>query len=633
MRKKTQTQTIPNMSPNSEYCSPSSLGRLSASRRTRMERENFIIYEDETATSPVMHSPINPQPNPQNQNAQSNLNAESIPGPHTVEHPNPDQETPDAEIIYETQAEIENHIDNNVPVTPSTSAAIGLEQMILASRRQLFVSESENFSIGLDDIAEELDEPTSPTPANRSALPNIPSADGISAGGPWAETFFSRIPTRSLSPPMVHTPTRLMPSPQTPVSRPSRTRPPQTPVSRPSQTRPPQTPASRASRSRTTQSPAARLLRSTGPSQRLIVRSTGIQDNDGVNARPGVVRNLFTRQGTNLVSTPSPNRNASEPRVFRLRTGHDPLHPSRLRSVSFTSSRNEDTEIASPSVAIPEFPTGETHVTTPQGQTEENPAITPESQTGGSPPTPHTPVEPSAWILPSQATPDLVARMFVTPVYRNRDEPMEITPSPPELRPASPNDRDVEEAFWTPSKPTASLNVAAAQNPGPMEHEAIFDDAMAQEFAPIQSVAAIGNPAPVQDAMSPGTKTMRTFISTEITTTITTTPSPQLSPIPAHSHTDNLRRTAATPHRTANAPRRPVASTPQQKKKGGAEQDTSRRRTADRVIAGGMNRRQELRDTPRYSLRDSTRGILPGTYLLTPVRDRPLEPETASKKK
>lgn len=610
------------MSPSSEYCHPSSLGRLSASPRTRMERQNFIIYEDETATSPVIPSPIDPQPNPQNQNAQSNLNAESFPGPHTVGHPNPHHETPDAEVISETQAEIENHIDNNVPVTPSTSAAIGLEQMILASRRQLFGSESENFSIGLEDIAEELDEPTSPTPANRSALPNIPSADGISAGGPraGAETFFSRIPTRSLSPPMVPTPTRLMPPPQTPLSRASRIR-------------PPQTPASRAPRSRTTQSPAARLLRSIGPRQRLIVRSTGIQDNDGVNARPGVVRNLFTRQGTNLVSTPSPNRNASEPRVFRPRTGHNSLHPSRLRSVSFTSSRNEDTEMASPSVAIPEFPTGETHVTTPQGQAEENPVITPESQTGGSPPTPRTPVEPSAWIFSSQATPDLVARMFVTPVYRNRDEPIEITPSPPELRPPPPNDRDMEEAFWTPSKPRASLNVAAAQNPGPMEYEAPFDDAMAQEFAPIQSIAPIGNPAPVQDAMSAGTKTMRTFISTEITTTITTTPSPQQSPIPAHSPTNNLRRTEATPHRTANAPLRPVASTPQRKKKGGAEQDTSRRRTADRVIAGGINRRQELRDTPRYSLRDSTRGILPGTYSLTPVRNRPLEPETASNKK
>lgn len=596
------------MSPTSGYRYQPSLGRP----RRMMERQSFTIYEDETATTPMARSPTDPEPDPANPNAQSNSNAETIlDPPANMEQPNPNEEIVNAETILRTQAGIENTVDNNVPVTPSTSAAMGLEQMILASRRQPDASEVEDFS-RLDDIAEEIEEPMSPSPANRSALPDIPSADEISAGGPGAETFSIRIPTRSLSPQLVQTPTRLMP--------------------------PPQTPASRASRSRPAQSPAARLLRSTGPSQRLIVRSTGTQNDD--EARPSVVRNLFARHTTNLVNTPPPNRNASEPRVFRPQTGHEPLRPSRLRSVSVTSSLNEDTEMASPSVVIPELPTGQTHVTTPRGQTGETSVITPDSQTGGSPPTPPTPHTPNAWISPSQVTPDLAARMFVTPVYSNREGPMEMTPSPPDMKPASPNDKDMEDAFWTPSKARASLNVAGlqkkvatAQSPGPMQYEAPLDDAMAQGFAPIQNVAPIGNPAPVQNAMSPGTTTVRTVISTELTTTIPKTPSPQRSPSPARRPTDNLRRSAATTDQTTNAPRRRMASTPQRTERGGAEQRTTRRRTADQVITGGINRRQELRPTPRYSLRDSTRSILPGTYSLTPVRNRPVEAESASKKK
>lgn len=598
------------MSPTSGYRYKPSLGRP----RRMMERQNFTIYEDETATTPIARSPTDPESDPALPNAKSNTNAKTIPeSPANMEQPNPNQneETPNAETVPSTQTGIENTVDNNVPVTPSTSAAIGLEHMILASRRQPVASEAEDFS-RLENIAEEIDEAMSLSPANRSGLPDIPRADEISAEGPGAETLSIRIPARGLSPQLVQTPTRLMP--------------------------PHQTSASRVSRSRPAQSPAARLLRSARPSQRLIVRSTGTQDDD--EARPSVVRNLFSRHTTKLVSTPPPNRNASEPRVFRPQTGHELLRPSRLRSVSLTSSLNEDTEMASPSMVIPELPTRQTHVITPRGQTGETPVITPESQTGGSPPTPPTPHTPNAWVSPSQVTPNLAARMFVPPVYRNRDEPMEMTPSPPDVKPASPNDNDMEDAFWTPSKARASLHVAglqkkvtAAQNPGLMQYEAPLADAMAKGFAPTQNIAPIRNLSPVEDAMSPGTTTVRLVVSTEIITTIPKTPSPQRSPIPARRPTDNLRRSAATTHQATNAPSRHVASTPQRTERGGAEQRTNQRRNEDQVITGGINRRQELRNTPRYSFRDSTRSILPGTYSLTPVQNRPVEAESASKKK
>lgn len=633
--------------------------------RTREQRKNFTIYEDpdshednEMAATSMARSPTDPDPDLGNPNAQSNTNAETIPGPQAnLEHPEPDQETPNAEMIPGPEADIEHPVNNNVPETPSTFAAIGLEQMMLASsRRQPVASTTESFIRGDNDV-DELDSLTSPSPANESALPDITRAGGSSAGrrSPgWnrrerlIHTTVYRNDTnereRTYQPPLIGeghvglTPIRntraspLFPTPAGPMP-------------------PPQTPASRMM---STRSAAYRLLRPTGDSPALVVRST---DNyrDQLNARSGVVRQLFRNPGTNLGSTPAPS-NASEPQPVHPRTPHDPLRPSRLRSVSFTSALNEDTEMASPSVATPECQTGETrvaatecqtgetHVTTPQSQTGETPVITPEGQTGGTPPTPHTPHTPNTWISPSRVTPELVARLFTSRAYRNRDEPMEMTPSPPELESASPDDRKMEDAFWTPNKPGASLNaagsqkkVAAAQNPAPTEYKApivnsaSFGDAMAQDFASIQNVAPIENSTPVQDAMSPGTTRVRTVISAEITTTITKTPSPPQSPTPARRPTD--KQIAATPHKTANAPRRQVASTPQRKGKGGVEQKTNRRRTADHIISGGINRRQELRTSPRYSLRDSTRGIMPGTYSLTPVRKKPFKAESAPKEK
>lgn len=648
------------MLPKPCYKYPPSIGLGLPLRRRRTRGEPDSHQGNETAATPMARSPTDSDLDPENPNAQ-------IAGRQAnMEHPDPDEENSNAEMIPGTQADIEHPVNNNVPETPSTVAAIGLEQMVLASsRRQPFASATKNFT-GHNNNADELDAPTSPSPANRSALPDITSADRISATGPGAETLSMRRPITNIQELNIQelmnrnraerftrndrikrerpnrygeghfelTPIRYMRA-GIPLVPPLELRvpPPRTPASL---MPPPQTPVSQIKRA---DSPASRLLRPTGPSPALIVRSTSTHDEG--NATPGVVRKLFPQHGTNLVSTPVPNRNASEPQLVRPRTGHDPLRQSRLRSVSFASALDEDMEMASPSVAIAECPTGETHVTTPQSQTGETTVITPEGQIGGSPPMPHTPRTPNTWISPSQITPDLVARMLTTPVYRNRDEPMEMTPSPPELKPDSPGDKKMEDVFWTPKKAGASLNkrVASAQHPTPMEskapiaNSAPFGDAMAQDSAPIQNVAPIGNSAPVQDAMSPGTTRVRTVISTEITTTITKTPSPPQSPIPTRRPTDSRRRVAATPHRAANAPRREVASNPQRKGKGGAEQNTNRRRTAEHVIPGGINRRQELRTSPRYSLRDSTRGIMPGTYTLTPVRNRPFEAESATKKK
>ncbi len=207
-------------------------------------------------------------------------------------------------------------------------------------------------------------------------------------------------------------------------------------------------------------------------------------------------------------------------------------------------------------------------------------------------------------------------------LYGNPDEPVEMTPSPSKLEPASPDDRKMEDALWTPSKQGASSNVAglrqkvaAADNLTPAEYEsAIFSSvpfgvAMAQDFARSQHVSPIGIPATAQDSLSPGIITMRTLISTEITTSIKTTPSPLQSPTPAPKPTDTRRRTAAKPQKTADAPRRKVASSPQRKGKSGTEQNKNQRRSAKPIIPGGINRRQELRTEPRYSLRDSTRDI------------------------
>lgn len=81
--------------------------------------------------------------------------------------------------------------------------------------------------------------------------------------------------------------------------------------------------------------------------------------------------------------------------------------------------------------------------------------------------------------------------------------------------------------------------------------------------------------------MSPGTTTtMRTLISTEITTTISRTPSPLQSPTPADPRPidNHRRRNAAKPHKTADAPRREVvaSSTPQRKGRGGEEEEKKR---------------------------------------------------------
>lgn len=225
--------------------------------------------------------------------------------------------------------------------------------------------------------------------------------------------------------------------------------------------------------------------------------------------------------------------------------------------------------------------------------------------------------------------------MRARPVYEygNPEEPMEITPSPPKLEPASPDDRKMEDALWTPSK-QASSNVAGfREKVAAVENTIPFGVAMAQDFARSQHVSPIGNPDAAQDGLSLGTTTMRTFISSEITTTIKTTPSPLQSPTPAPKPTDTRRRTAAKPQKTADAPRREVANKPQRKGKGGTEQKKNQRRSAKPVIPGGINRRQELRTEPRYSLRDSTRDIMPGTYSIAPARNGPFKAESPSKSK
>lgn len=631
-----------------------------AGHRTSGERQSFPIYEDpncrndneETAATPMARSPTDPNPGSDQENANSlpSTNAETITGP---------------------QVDTDHPANNNVPETPSTFTTVSLEQMMLASRRQQPVaSATENFI--RNNNADELDAPTSPSPMNGPALPtDITSAEGGIAGGSGVETLPISSPrmnvgeslilnsayrlasnetndressdatfppppiregdvglttirnTRAVAFPLTQTSASLIPPTQTPAYR----------------TQPPQ-------------SPASRLLRPSGSTSAIIVRSTGTHEH-GLTGTPAV-RRLFRNSVTNLDSTPAPNHIAWEPQLVLPTTPNAPLRLSRLRSVSFTSAIDEDTEMASPSVTIPECQTGERHVTTPVYQTEERRVTsktretlvtTPEYQTGGTPPTPHTPCTLNTWISPSQAIPELVARMFTLPVYRNRDEPMTITPSPPALEPSSPNEREMEDAFWIPNKPRASLNVAglqkkalADQKPIPMENAASvekkapimnsapFSDAMAQDFAPIQEAVPIRNPAPVEGAVSPSTKTVRMAILPEITTTIMMTPSPPESPIPARRLTASLRPIAATSRRkTANAPHRQVASTPQRKGKGRAEQMTNRRRTADQIVPGGIKRHQELRTSSRYSLRDSTRGIMPGTYSFIPVRNQSIE--------
>lgn len=629
----------------------------SARPRRRDERQIFTVYEDpdchdddETAAAT--------DPGLENPNAQSITNAETIPGP---------------------QANMEHPVNNNVPETPSTFAATSFGQMMLASRRRLVASAPETF--GRDNNnADEHGVPPSPSPALGGALPKITSAGGryppeeepprsisprmnvgerlvrapfygfVSDDTSDHESFDATFP-----PPLIGeeagfglTPNRKKMTAEFPL--------PQTPASR---MPPPQTPASRM---RPSQSPASRLLRPSGSTPALIVRSTGTHD-DGIDGTP-VARRLFHDPSTTLDSTPMPNVNAWEPQLVRQPVPHTPLRPSRLRSVSFTLARNEDTEMASPIVTTPECQSDVTHVTTSESQTGETESFvtmpefqtevtrvttperktgvaTPEFQTGGTPPTPRTPRTPRTWISLSQLTPELEVRTIAPPVYRNRDEfPMEITPSPPGS-PPSLNDKDMADAFWTPNKPRPSSTTAgveekdaAAQKPTQMKdaapvqnkahiaNSAPFGDAVAQDFPPIQNAAQIENPVPSLDAVSPGTTTVRTVISTEITTTIMKTPSPQQSPIPARRVTANLRPSAATPRRASRAPRRQAASTPQRKGKDGAEQKTNRRRTADQIVPGGINRRQELRTSPRYSLRDSTRGIMPGTYSITPVRNK-----------
>lgn len=638
------------------------------------ERQTFAIHEDpdchqdyETATTPTARSPTDP-----------------------------DQENPNAETIPGSQANVEHPVNNNnMPETPSTFASIGLAHMMLASVRQPVASTTGNF-FESDDNADELHTPTSPSPADGHALPNITSADGTLAGESEAEALPIRNPRMNVGERLIRSPIYFASNDSndhesfdtefqrededqlTPIRNMTTFPPPligeddgrltsignaraavfplaQTPASL---MPPPQTPASHV---RPPQSPASRLLRRSGSTPTYVMRSTGTHD-DGINDTP-VARRLFRNPGTNLESTPPPNRNAWEPQLFRPSAPHTPFRPSHLRSVSFTPARNEDTEMASPSVATtpecqtgitgvsrgttPECQTGETRVTTPENKTGETLVTTPENktgttfvttpkcQTGGTPPTPGTPHSPRAWISPSRVTPDLMARTFEPPVYRDRDEPMKITPSPPGLEPTSPNDKEMEDVFWTPNKPRASSNVAspqrknaAAQKPAPMEYVAPivslipFGDAMALEFDTTPNTTPIRNPAPVQDAGSPGTTTVRTIMTTEITTTITTTPSPPESPVPARKTAANLRPMVATPHKRRNVPRRQVASTPQRKGKGAAEGKTNRRRTVDPVIRGGINRRQELRTSPRYSLRDSTRDIMPGTYSLTPARNK-----------
>lgn len=370
-----------------------------------------------------------------------------------------------------------------------------------------------------------------------------------------------------------------------------------------SQMLPPQRPASLMKPPQSHESPkshASQLLTPRKSVPALIVRSPEIHGK-GPGGTP-LARLLFHDP-----SSPAPKHTAWEPQRVRPPIPNVPPHPSPLKSMSLFSTRNEDTEMASPR------------------------ATTPENQIGGSPPTPSTPRTPRIWISPSLLTPELAARMITPRAYRNRDEPMEITPSPTAPH-ESPTDEDMDDVFWTSRKPTVSSNVdssvkadTTAPKPGPMEN-----------MTPVESAAPIEKATSAEDAAGPSTTTVKTVVKSreiEITTTYMTTPSPPETPVASCRTAANLRLGGATPRKAGHTSCREAASAPQYKGKSGVQQKTNRRRTADQIVAGGINRRQELRTSPRYSLRESTKGVVAGTYSFTPVRNKTCGAKTCPAKK
>lgn len=363
---------------------------------------------------------------------------------------------------------------------------------------------------------------------------------------------------------------------------------------------PPQTPASRMQQ---TQSPATRLLASREWIRAYTVRDSGAHGDNQVRENP-LARQLFGDP-----SSPAPSPSVWEPQPIQAPTLNTPHQPSssRLRFVSHPFDRNNDTEMASPR------------------------EITPKSQTGGSPPMPPTPRTPRAWISATLLTPELASRMIVPRPYRGPDEPMMMTPSPPGSD-ASPKDKVMEDFFWTPNKAKGSSNVAPpVKNNAPIPKPILTENtASVCGDAVTQGPAANEDSALVEDAAGPSTTTVKTVIntSTEITTTIMTTPSPPNTPTPtpARRISANLRLGAATPRKAGHIPGREAASAPKSKGKCGTQQKTTtRRRTADQIFAGGINRRHELRTSPRYSLRETTKGVVVGKYSFTPTRNKTFE--------
>lgn len=629
---RTKSNAIPNMSPESQ-CPGAE------------ERQNFKIHEDPDCRE-------GNDPSQENPNARSNTNAETKPGP---------------------QANMEHPAGTNVPETPSTSTATEIGRMVLASTRQPVALATENFIRGDND--DEVDPPTpsraeghnatddnensgiaarsySGVVLDRASLDNPEPSIPLGSHDLVQVSFANIINTGEISSGI-----------ESITGEQSFGNPPQTPIGH-TRRAPFQTPSSRTQRS---QSPGARLLTTRTPIPAHAVRSLRGNGN-GVGGTP-VARRLFqdtnspartfnfreeprlfrplisdtprrqtsapgmpppqtlaSRMRTSHISTPArslrghdngvggtpvtrrlfqdpsspaPNDNAREPQPFRSLIPNSPLRASLPRSVSL-SDRNEDTEMASPR------------------------AITPEDQTVGSPPTPPTPITSISWIHPSLMTPETAARTIVQPPYRNRDEQMEMTPSPPRSH-ASPKDEEMDDTFGTPCKPKTSSNVpspvknATAPKPAPMESAAPVYDNVTQDPAPIE------NSASVEDAAGPNQTTITTVIRSreiEITTTVMKTPSPPETPTSVRRTTANLRLSAATPRKAGHAPSHEAASAPQCKGKGGAQQKKHRRRTADQIVASGINRRQELRTSTRYSLRESTRGVVPGTYSSTPARNK-----------
>lgn len=613
------------------------------------ERQNFKIHEDPDCRE-------GNDPSQENPNARSNTNAETKPGP---------------------QANMEHPAGTNVPETPRTSTATEIGRMVLGSTRQPVALATENLIRGDND--DEVDPAPTPSRAEGHNATDDNENSGFAARSysgvvlDWASLDNPEPPIRLGNPDLIRvsfaniTNIGEISSGIEPITgEHSFGNPPQTPIggTRRAPFALPQTPASHTQRS---QSPAARLLTTRTPIPAHAVRS--LRGNGrGVGGTP-VARLLFqdanspartlnfreeprlfrplisdtprrqtpasgmpplqtqaSRMRTSLISTPArslrvhdngvggtpvarrlfhdprspaPNDTARETQLFRSLIPNTPLRASLPSSVSL-SDRNEDTEMASPR------------------------ATTPEDQTVGSPPTPPTPITSISWIHPSLLTPELAARTIVQPPYRNRDEQMEMTPSPPRSH-TSPKDEQMDDTFGTPCKPKASSNVASpvknatAPKPAPMESAAPVYGAVTQDPAPIE------NSASVEDAAGPNQTTITTVIRSreiEITTTIMTTPSPADTPTSVRRTTANLRPSAATPRKAGHAPSHEAASAPECKGEGGAQQKKHRRRTADQIVAGGINRRQELRTSTRYSLRESTRGVVPGTYSSTPARNK-----------